>query len=56
MNNTLALGVVVSGKAAYLVLGFAGIGVYATVKTGLGVYNQIQKRFKEEVLWQDDTA
>ena len=48
MNNTLALGVVVSGKAAYLVLGFAAIGVFATAKTAVSLYQGVQTSFGNE--------
>ena len=48
MNNTLALGVVVSGRSAYVVLGFAAIGVFATAKTAVSLYQNMQSSFGNE--------
>lgn len=54
--NDLALGVVVSGKPAYIILGFAGLGVFVTAKTGIRAYKEIRQRIEGMSSWQDDAA
>lgn len=43
MNNGVVIGTAVSGKAAYILVAFAAIGVFVTAKQTARVYQDIKQ-------------